>query len=242
MLAYFKFTRCFFAQMTDRFVSKTREVAFTEPFISACLLPRGRAGAGVNQPRLQLCSWELWAGQAAGFVPPTMGNCWLWAWRQGTRSAEASLRAGSSAVLPRAELWAGIMGSCSTSGSLPTPGKYTRSSQLHRWPSWGAHLAVGSALGCCVCVRTHRHRMLCPSVCLSSQPCRSRHVPAPCHCCASASCAPFSSSVTAQPRWRCLHNARVSRVLFSFQSLVASPNHVTQSLDPEVSSLKRHES
>lgn len=32
------------AQMTDRFVSKTREVAFIAPFISAWLLPAGARG------------------------------------------------------------------------------------------------------------------------------------------------------------------------------------------------------
>lgn len=145
----------------------------------------------------------------------------------------------------RAELWAGIMGSCSTSGSLPAPGKYTQSSQLHRWPSWEAHLEAGSALGCCVCVQTHRHCMLCPSVCPASPTghgmslLRATAVPLPAVP-LPAVLPPLAPSQ--HSRAGGVSTLWVSRVFLSFQSLVAIPNQVPQSLDPEVCSLTKHES
>lgn len=48
LLAYFRYTRCFLlslaAQMTDRFVSKKRDVAFIRLSISMWLVPAGARG------------------------------------------------------------------------------------------------------------------------------------------------------------------------------------------------------
>lgn len=82
ILACFKYMRCYLlslaAQMTDRFVSEIRDVAFTGPFISLWLMPaeaRGPESKG-GQSRGKSAQREVLLVNLSCRAGPSLPCCW----------------------------------------------------------------------------------------------------------------------------------------------------------------------